>query len=41
MKCLSGFACADALCPSYQLFSHVGMFIYLSGLNHYKAEDSV
>ena len=33
--------CVDALHPSQQLFSHVGMISCLPGLNQYQAEDKV
>ena len=41
MECVKGsdemensFVCVDALCPSQQLFSHVGTFpVFLAGLN--------
>ena len=38
-------ACAnpgvDALCPSQQMFSHLGMISCLPGLNQHKAADKV
>ena len=33
--------CVDALYPSQQFFSHVGIISHLPGLNQYQAEDKM